>query len=47
MEREKTEKMMGKQPYETPQLTTHGSIEQVTGQVAPSGLESDGSTIPE
>jgi hypothetical protein len=46
MELEKTENIMEKQSYETPQLTTHGSIEQVTGQVAPSGLESDGSTIP-
>ena len=34
---EKVEHEKEKLPYETPQLTKHGSAEQVTGQLEPSG----------
>ena len=40
------EQKRDKKPYETPQLTNHGSVEELTGDVAISGFDSDGSTAP-
>jgi len=40
LENEKLEQPKEKQPYETPQLTKHGSVEQVTGQLQLSGCDS-------
>ena len=38
---EKVEHEKEKLPYETPKLTRHGSVEQVTGGIFPSGCDTD------
>ena len=36
---EKLENGKEKQPYETPKLTKHGSVQEVTGGIIPSGCD--------
>jgi len=38
---EKVEQAQKKQPYETPQLTKHGSVEQLTGLISVSAFTDD------
>lgn len=40
LEVEKVEQEKEKQPYETPQVTKHGSVEQLTGVDGPVGRSS-------